>query len=570
MVDGLFSNGPNLDIVNHTATRLNNGTVLVTGGWPNGPTTAELYTSSTLTPPNLVSIAVTPASATLLNNGLVLLAGRVSNSLGWLTSADLYDPATGMFTPTGPMNFARQQPTSTLLNDGTVLITGGYYYPPAGGNALSVATAEIYNPATGVFTYTNGPMGYARSFHTATVLRCACVNDGKVLITGGQSINGTIFDTAELYDPSTQTFAPTGSMATSREEHAATPLNDGTVLITGGQDANFTNLSTAEVYDPVAGTFTAVSTMTDTRSYHTATLLNNGTVLVAGGCCNASGLLLASAEIYTPTTGMFTSTGSMANPHYFQAATLLNSGTVLIAGGCCTTNSAELYDPGSGMFHPTGNLNTARYDFTSTRLNHGDVLVVGGWGGTNTEIYHPSTLTPPNLTSISVAPANPTIAVGEAMRFIATGTYQDNSTQQLASVTWSSSNATIAQITNDLTNSGVGFGVAAETATIQACAGGTCDSTTLTGSPSPNYTQLPATPGGSFGMGMVFVPSDLTGGTNYTLLFEGHSVSTWTFSSGSWTLHSPVNSPSTRDGEGMAYDASTKGLCINKRFKSLW
>ncbi len=232
------------------------------------------------------------------------------------------------------------------------------------------------------------------------------------------------------------------------------------------------------------------------RSSYTATLLNDATVLIAG----CDGIAATTAELYTstgPTTGNFMSTGSRSTGRCSASATLLNNGTVLVAGGINPSGNpntaAELYDPNSGSFTPTGSLNTGRYQSTSTRLNNGNVLVVGGWtynrppnNPTNSELYQPVTQTPPNLSSISVAPANPTIAVGEAMRFIATGTYQNNSTQQLASATWSSLNTAIAQTTNDATNFGVGFGVTSGTTTIQGCAGGTCGSTTLTGGASPN------------------------------------------------------------------------------------
>jgi hypothetical protein len=401
------------------------------------------------------------------------------------------------------------------------------------------------------------------------------LNNGTVLITGGsQAGYGSTTNIAEIYDPRAGTFTEVANpMTAARRSHRATLLNNGTVLVVGGQDVNFNNLNSAEVYDPVAGTFTAVGNMTDGRSYPTATLLNDGTVLVAGGASNAA--QLASAEIYTPTTGTFSSTpGSMANPHYLHTATLLNNGTVLIAGGCCATGSAELYDPNSGAFTPTGSLNTARYNFTSTRLNNGNVLVVGGYsnnaGATNSELYQPSTQTPPNLSSISLAPANPIIAVGEAMRFIATGTFSDSSSHQLASAIWSSTDATgtnVAQISNDATNSGVALGQSRGTATITACAGTICGSTTLTVGVL-NYTQLtpstaPTNGNGGCCFAMAFDPV-----SSSTLLFGGVQCcysalgDTWQLQGGQWSLLSLANAPSPREGPAMAFDAATNTVVL--------
>jgi len=125
-----------------------------------------------------------------------------------------------------------------------------------------------------------------------------------------------------------------------------------------------------------------------------------------------------------------------------------------------------------------------RAEHTATLLTNGNVLLAGGVGASGVqataELYQPSTLTLPNLASIAVAPANPSITVGSAQQFIATGTFSDTSTQQLASVTWSSSNTAIATISNDSSNHGTALAVGAGSATVTACTGSICGSTTLT------------------------------------------------------------------------------------------
>ncbi len=123
--------------------------------------------------------------------------------------------------------------------------------------------------------------------------------------------------------------------------------------------------------------------------------------------------------------------------------------------------SAEVYDPVSGSFGVTGNLTTARQVQTATLLSNGIVLVAGGFtdnnpGLTSAELYQPASFTPANLTSIAVGPANPFLLVGGTQELIAIGTFSDNSTQQLASVIWSSSDTTVVTVTNDSgSNSGI-------------------------------------------------------------------------------------------------------------------
>jgi galactose oxidase-like protein len=178
-----------------------------------------------------------------LTNGKVLVTGGSKLNRTQYATAELFDPANGgTFTPTqGHMETSRAFHTATLLIDGTVLVTGGLV-TVARNTYADLATAELFDPANGgMFTPTQSSLNFARDSHTATLL-----NDGTVLVTGGFDRN-TALATAELFNP-TGTFLRTADMATPRANHTATLLTNGAVLVTGGVDGRGTPLATAELY----------------------------------------------------------------------------------------------------------------------------------------------------------------------------------------------------------------------------------------------------------------------------------------------------------------------------------
>jgi hypothetical protein len=289
----------------HTATRLTNGKVLFAGGpWTNTASLlrAELYDADTGT----FTATATMTSrcwhtATLLADGRVFLAGGSTN----VATTEIFDVQTNTFATSASLVSARQAHTATLLPNGSVLLVGGW-----GAQYAALASAEIFDPATGAISET-GALTTARTSHTATSLP-----DGRVLIVGGWSgtsyssgaYSGKPVATAEIFDPSTGTFQPSGSLATARFSHTATVLPDGKILIAGGSDSRDPSrtvvepnpLASAELFDPATGTFAPAPSMSIPRLGPSATLLLNGEVLVVGG--NAAGLngheTVARAELY--------------------------------------------------------------------------------------------------------------------------------------------------------------------------------------------------------------------------------------------------------------------------------
>ena len=308
---------------------------------------------------------------------LVVLLGLLIVGIAVVGSGIFRPARPAVWTVTGRMVEAyRVFHTATLLPDGTVLAVGG---APDFTERSTLASAERYDPRAGTWTET-ATMAQARWRHTATLLP-----NGRVLVVGGQSDDrGTVYwaASAEIYDPATGRWEPTGQMGPPRAGHSATLLPNGMVLVSGGYNQGGF-LSSAELYDPDSGTWSTTGPLAVARRSATATLLRNGRVLVVGGSFGGTSFsnALASAEVYDPATGIWSSAASMHADRQDHTATLLPDGTVLVTGGFGSAEmmaSAEVYDPAWDRWSVIGDMHAVRAGHSATLLSNGNVLVAGG------------------------------------------------------------------------------------------------------------------------------------------------------------------------------------------------
>jgi len=298
-------------------------------------------------------------TATLLLDGKVLIAGGRAANDSALASAEIYDPETKMFTPTGDMTILHGR-VAALLPSGKVLFVGS--------DVRQRLATEVYDPLTGTFSAA-GSIDVDDKTH---ICDATLLSSGKLLISMCQwwpPWGATPY----LYDPTSAAFVATGNYATTAN------LDEGTgpvaVLLANGKVLTIWESWKAEIYNPDTETYLPTSDLIPSGADggYSATLLPNGNVLIAGGDGNPVN------QLYDPAAGKFTVTGNMNATRAGKSATLLSYGTVLITGGwdyrVVPTSGAELYHPDSGTFTATASMMTSRMGHSATLLADGTVLL---------------------------------------------------------------------------------------------------------------------------------------------------------------------------------------------------
>ena len=323
-----------------------------------GPINANCTVTLTFTPVVSVGFGTAASStqarafhtATLLNDGHVLIAGGIVAGSTYLASAEKYDRLSNAWSSAGSMQTPRSAHTATLMNDGRVLVAGG---GNAGSSALT--SVEIYNPASNSWT-TAAPFPAARVLHSAVLLP-----DGSVLVSGGGVSN------LSRYDPVQNSWS---DIVTAAVTGAAVLLNSGKVLII--------DTAAAKLFDPSSNGLSNAGTIPTPRASFAVSVLPDGRVLTTGGriALNTS----SAVDIYNPATNTWSAAAPMSVPRIAPVAVLTN-GLVLVVAGSNNSgvlNSAEVFVPASNTWTSAGNLTIARTDHIATRLTNGAVLIHGG------------------------------------------------------------------------------------------------------------------------------------------------------------------------------------------------
>jgi hypothetical protein len=307
--------------------------------------------------------------ATRLADGSVILTGGCTEpgcgGADEARVADIYDPGTERFTPGSPMLSPRVSGSATLLEDGRLLLVGGY---PGEGQAPS-AQAELFDPATGTFTSV-GSLAVPRADHTATLLQ-----DGTVIVAGGFDGQGAALASTELFDPMDMKFSPGPQLSWPRAAQVAVAVGRRVVLIGGTADTH--GLADTDVLQD--GRWSPGPRLRTPRVKMGAAWAGAERVLVVGGSTGIEGRTrLSSTELVDLASGRVSVGPELATGEYKLdgAVVRLRDGRVAIAGG----PAVELYDPRTNRLTLVPEPGLAVTSFgTATPVADDELLVVGGY-----------------------------------------------------------------------------------------------------------------------------------------------------------------------------------------------
>jgi hypothetical protein len=327
----------------------------------------------------------------VLQDGRVLVAGGTTvpdSAMNALASAELYTRMTDSVTSApGMMSAPRIQNAAVTLVDGKVLVVGGAGWSDAvSSNNTPSVSADLFDPTSGTFAPTAHPLTTARAG-----IRAALAWDGRVVITSGGD------NTADVYDPVADTFTNVPMLAVHTDGFMVR-MRDGRIMIGAGDGGQ----TAVEIFDPAQNKFFMAPSLNQGRSMLTVHTLPDGRIMVIGGASMSAGAVhvpLSSIELYDPATNKWTvAPYTLSTGRCWHASALVSDGTVLVMGGynvdnsCMLTAAAQIVDqvdPVAGTVKPFGTLPHPNTEWTAVTLHDGSVLGVGG-GACGTPMALPS------------------------------------------------------------------------------------------------------------------------------------------------------------------------------------
>jgi N-acetylneuraminic acid mutarotase/pimeloyl-ACP methyl ester carboxylesterase len=440
-VAGPNISGPGPEGAGMVSVLMPNGNVFMTGGgYAPGYGTSALALANgavydpiaaTITSAGVMNVSRHDHTMTVLSSGLVLIVGGVTDALNALTPVtELFgygnfptQPTT--FTQTGSMVIPRASAQAVTLNNGQVLITGGGL---SDGGVTD--TAELYDPATGLFSLTTNNMTSPRVYHSASLLP-----DGRVIICGGQDGSSpTALASTDIYDPSTNAFTAGPPMSTGHDLHRSLALTDGHIIVISGETTN-----SVEIYDPTQNTWSLAAPIPSGGGGYAATRLLHGRIFVSGGDANGTQVF-----VYDPNFNTWTTMAPMLTWRTWHTAATLPNGNVLIAGGdnggVSALGSSEIYNPlalPNGSSTPAGGVAVGITGVASASLVNGDVWIAGGdtfiWNGnvlcssgrTAAQLFNYQTNTWTDLSSMVTGRQGPTASLLQSGQILVAGGIQD-------------------------------------------------------------------------------------------------------------------------------------------------
>jgi hypothetical protein len=262
--------------------------------------------------------------AALLPDGKAFIVGGAFDSVTYLDSTEIYNPATNSFSSGPTMPAKLYGPAVAALPDGRVLIAGGY----DGDLGDDVTTARVFNPQTGTFTAVG-------SMHVARELAgVAALGDGRVLIVGGFSNGSGSVDSTEIFNSSTNTFSDGPTYPQSAYGLAVAPIAGGRAVAAGGLNSHPNHYVTdASIFGGAA--FNPIGALPFDVFTPATAALPGGRALLAGGFDDVLGDYTTRASIFDPSTNTFSSNGigNLIGKRSGAAAVEMSDGRVLVAGG---------------------------------------------------------------------------------------------------------------------------------------------------------------------------------------------------------------------------------------------